>query len=308
MKKRLLLGIGVVVLAVSVLLVVWQGSFKMGEFRPTNPNQTFIFWAMSVLIFVLMVTLGFILFRELVKIYIARQSNREGSRIRTKLVVGALALSCVPVFCLVLFSFEVLSRSVNRWFTNPVDNQVDLYVRTAEALRRAMQDEVNAQAALLASTARGAPGGKRRAARRTGSSTFRAGARSALGRDPRARRSAARCLEWTDPALAERSARCTRGTRFSTATGRSGTWSWSRRCRIDACRDHRRQSTSSTTNTLESEDAAQNARLLLHHGDDPDHPVRPVLYRVGGVVPGQADQRADLGAARRGATRCARAI
>jgi PAS domain S-box-containing protein len=151
MKKRLLLGIGVVVLAVSVLLVVWQGSFSMGEFKPTNPNQTFIFWAMSVLIFVLMVTLGFILFRELVKIYIARQSNREGSRIRTKLVVGALALSCVPVFCLVLFSFEVLSRSVDRWLTNPVDNQVNLYLRTADALRRAMQDELNAEAALLAS-------------------------------------------------------------------------------------------------------------------------------------------------------------
>ena len=98
MKKRLLLGLGVFLLAVSVLLVVWQGSFNTGAIGPTNPNQTFIFWAMSDLIFVLMVTLGFILFRELVKIYIARQSNREGSRIRTKLVVGALALSCVPVF------------------------------------------------------------------------------------------------------------------------------------------------------------------------------------------------------------------
>src|SRR5207253_1346284 len=128
MKKRWLLGIGVVLLAVSVLLVVWQGSFNMGAFRPANPSQTFIFWAMSVLIFVLMVTLGFILFRELVKIYIARQSNREGSRIRTKLVVGALALSCVPVFCLVLFSFEVLNNSLARWFTNPVENQVKLFV------------------------------------------------------------------------------------------------------------------------------------------------------------------------------------
>jgi two-component system, NtrC family, nitrogen regulation sensor histidine kinase NtrY len=151
MKKRLLLGIGVVLLAVSVLLVLWQGSFKMGGIGPTNPNQTFIFWAMSVLIFVLMVTLGFILFRELVKIYIARQSNREGSRIRTKLVVGALALSCVPVFCLVLFSWEVMNRSLERWFTNPVENQVQLFVRAAELLRREMQDEVNAQAALLAS-------------------------------------------------------------------------------------------------------------------------------------------------------------
>src|ERR1043166_4312415 len=153
MNKRWLLGIGVVVLAVSVLLVVWQGSFNMGHFVPSNPNQTFIFWAMSILIFVLMVTLGFILFRELVKIYIARQSNREGSRIRTKLVVGALALSCVPVFCLVLFSFEVLSHSLERWFTNPVHDQVQLSVDIAQQLRHEMQDEVNAQAGLLAAKA-----------------------------------------------------------------------------------------------------------------------------------------------------------
>src|SRR3954453_1658206 len=150
MKRRLLLGAGVVLLAVSVFLVVWQGSFNMGNFVPTNPNQTFIFWAMSVLIFVLMVTLGFILFRELVKIYIARQSNRDGSRIRSKLVVGALALSCVPVFCLVLFSFEVLNRSVERWFTNPVDKQVNVYIGAAQALKREMQDQVKAEAALLA--------------------------------------------------------------------------------------------------------------------------------------------------------------
>src|SRR3954452_15645601 len=151
MKKRLLLGLGVVLLAVSVLLVVWQGSFNTDPIGPANPNQTLIFWAMSVLIFVLMVTLGFILFRELVKIYIARQSNREGSRIRTKLVVGALALSFVPVFCLVLFSFEVLSRSLDRWFTNPVEKQVQLFVNAARLLRREMQDEVTAQAAVLAS-------------------------------------------------------------------------------------------------------------------------------------------------------------
>jgi PAS domain S-box-containing protein len=150
MKKRILLAIGVVVLALSVWLVVWQGSFNMGRIGPSNPNQTFIFWALSILIFVLMVTLGFILFREFVKLYIARLSNREGSRIRTKLVLGALVLSCVPVFCLVLFSFYVLSRAVDRWMTNPVDQQVALYVRAATLLEREMQDEVNAQTALLA--------------------------------------------------------------------------------------------------------------------------------------------------------------
>ena len=153
MKNRLLLGAGVVLLAISVILVVWQGSFKMGNIGPTNPSQTFVFWAISILIFVLMVTLGFILFRDLVKLYIARQSKVLGSRIQTKLVLGALALSCVPVFCLVLFSFEVLSRSVNRWFTNPVDQEVTVFVDAVTKLQKEMREEVMAQTALLASRA-----------------------------------------------------------------------------------------------------------------------------------------------------------
>jgi len=150
MKKGVLFGIGTVVLALSVVLVVWQGAFSLGRFDPADVRQTFIFWATSILIFVLMVTLGFMLFRELVKLYIARQSDRAGSRIRTKLVVGALTITCVPVFFLVLFSFFVLGHSLQRWFTNPVNQQVDRFVNAAKLLRKEMQDEVNAQAALLA--------------------------------------------------------------------------------------------------------------------------------------------------------------
>ena len=92
MKKRFLYGAGIVLLVVSATLVIWQGSFTFGEFGPTSPEQTFLYWAVSTLVFLLTVTLGFILFRTGLKLYIERRSNQEGSRIRTKLVTGALAL------------------------------------------------------------------------------------------------------------------------------------------------------------------------------------------------------------------------
>ena len=151
MKKRLLLGFAVVVLIVSVLLVLWQGSFRLGEFGPVTPGETLIFWAISSLIFVLMVTLTFILFREGVKLYTERQSNREGSRIKTKLVVGALTLSVVPVFFLVWFSYEVLSRNMMAWFTKPAEKQTALFIDVANMRKKEMLDEISAQAALLAS-------------------------------------------------------------------------------------------------------------------------------------------------------------
>ena len=149
MKRRLAYGFLLFLLAVSVSLVVWQGSFRIG-FGPRDPSQTFIFWAISSLIFVLMVTLAFILFRTFIKLYIDRQANREGSRIRSKLVAGALLLTSVPVLFLVLFSYQVLNRSLTAWFSSPVDSQVNLFVTVAARLKHEMQDEVDAQAALLA--------------------------------------------------------------------------------------------------------------------------------------------------------------
>ena len=139
-----------VALAVSVLLVAWQGSFKMGNFGPTTSRQTLIFWAASLLIFVLMMALGFLVFREFAKVWIARQSNQEGSRIRTKLILGALALSAVPVVCLVMFNFEVLGHNVQIWLTKPVDEERSLFLDVANKMEREMRDEVKAQVALLA--------------------------------------------------------------------------------------------------------------------------------------------------------------
>ena len=121
MKRGFLYGSGAVLLAISVTLVVWQGSFDFGPYGPTNPTQTFILWAVSTLTFLLMVTLGFMLFRTGIKLYIERRSNREGSRIKTKLVIGALALTILPVSFLVLFSVQVLNRNLDKWFSRPAE-------------------------------------------------------------------------------------------------------------------------------------------------------------------------------------------
>jgi PAS domain S-box-containing protein len=149
-KKRLAYSFAVVLLVLSVLVVVWEGSFNPGHFRPHTPNQTLIFWAGYTLIFLLMVVLGWIVFREFVKLYVERQSHREGSHLKTKLVVGALTLSTVPVFFLVLFSYQVLNRNLATWFRAPANNQLDVFKRIAKTLDKEMDDETTAQAALLA--------------------------------------------------------------------------------------------------------------------------------------------------------------
>ncbi len=150
MKNRILYGLALVLLILSATLVIWQGSFDFGGFRPNDPQQTFTFWAVSILIFLLMVTLGFMLVRISVKLYMERQSNREGSRIKTKLVVGALALSFMPVFFMVLFSIYVLNRTLEKWFMGPVEAERVDFIRIAKVLEVEVREKAEAQAALLA--------------------------------------------------------------------------------------------------------------------------------------------------------------
>ncbi len=146
MRKRYLFSSGVVLLAILLTLLVWQMSFSFGEYGPATTAQTFVFWAVSTLIFLLTVTLGFMLFRTGVKLYIERQANREGSRIQTKFVAGALALSLLPVVFLALFSYVILNRNVEKWFSRPAEG-----VRTNLAdASRALSAEVAGRAQALA--------------------------------------------------------------------------------------------------------------------------------------------------------------
>ena len=92
MRPRYVIGLGLAVLAVLLTVVEWQVSFDFGEFGPANPGQTYALWAVSTVIFLATVALGFMLFRTFVKLYLDRQRNREGSRFQTKLLLGALAL------------------------------------------------------------------------------------------------------------------------------------------------------------------------------------------------------------------------
>lgn len=150
MKKKLLYGSAIALLAILVTLAVWQVSFDFGEYAPAGPDQTFVFWAVSMLIFLLIVTLGFILARTGVKLYIERRANRIGSRIKTKLVIGALALSFTPVTFLVFFSYQLLHRNLDKWFSKPAEAEQAIFREMLGALKRQVSQEAQLQAALLA--------------------------------------------------------------------------------------------------------------------------------------------------------------
>jgi nitrogen fixation/metabolism regulation signal transduction histidine kinase len=125
--------------------MVWQGSFSF-SFGPSDPHETTVLWGVSTLIFLLAVTLAFMLFRAGVKLYIDRQRNREGSRIRSKLLFGALALTLAPALFSALFNYTVLNRTLEKWFTLP-NRSLEVNLQELDrSYRKEAQSRVDAEA------------------------------------------------------------------------------------------------------------------------------------------------------------------
>ena len=95
--------------------------------------------------------LGFMVFRSLLKLYIERRVNRLGSKIKTKLVVGALGLSILPVVCLVAFSFYFLNRTLDKWFSWPTTQILDNSLEVARELNDVMRQKAETDARWIGS-------------------------------------------------------------------------------------------------------------------------------------------------------------
>jgi len=151
MLKRISIILAAILLVASAALVLWQGSFRLWSYpQPEDPSQTFVFFGLSILIFLLMLGLGYWFVRLMIKLWIARQTGGAGSRIRTVLVLGALALSVMPVFFMVLFSDYVLNNALTKWFKAPVAHVEMDFTAIGKALEKSTRRGALAEAQLIA--------------------------------------------------------------------------------------------------------------------------------------------------------------
>jgi nitrogen fixation/metabolism regulation signal transduction histidine kinase len=112
-------------LAVAVFLLfailVSETAFNQTILRPDTNQQVVVFYALSLLISLLFVALTFVLARNLLKLFAERRLGVLGSKFRTRMVVGALLLSFVPVMVMYWFAYGLMNRSINIWFSTPVE-------------------------------------------------------------------------------------------------------------------------------------------------------------------------------------------
>ena len=120
-RKWLIIGLGIAIFLLFLVLVSQQ-AFNLTFLRPGSVQQTLILTSLSALVFLLFVALTFVLLRNLLKLLSERRGGVLGSRFRTKMVFGALLMSFTPALFMFLFTYLLTNRSIDRWFSRPVQN------------------------------------------------------------------------------------------------------------------------------------------------------------------------------------------
>ncbi len=119
-RKRLIV-ILTILSAVLFGLTLAQSSFDLPFINPANDQQLLFLVALSAVVFLLFVALTFVLARNLIKLFAERRLGVLGSKFRTRLVVGSLLLSFIPVIVMFWFSYGLMNRSIDKWFSTPVE-------------------------------------------------------------------------------------------------------------------------------------------------------------------------------------------
>src|SRR5579875_612638 len=145
-RRAWIIALGVCLLLLFLLLGTLN-AFNKPVLDPQSPLETLIFIALSIVAFLLFVGVLVVLVRNLLKLYADQRSRVLGTRLRTRMLWGAVLVSLVPLAFMFAFSYLLMNRAVDRWFSQPVtemrddaDGMLDALSRYANANARSEAD------------------------------------------------------------------------------------------------------------------------------------------------------------------------
>ena len=94
-------------------------------FSSLSTSSNVLIFAVINLNILLILLLGFLVVRNLVKLVFEDRKNLLGAKLRTKLVIAFVSLSLIPTILLFLVSFQFLRTSIGYWFNIKVERSLD---------------------------------------------------------------------------------------------------------------------------------------------------------------------------------------
>jgi PAS domain S-box-containing protein len=119
-KQRWTLGIGAALLTLLLAAVFTFGSLDV-PFEPKNWREAMALYAVSSFITAALLVFLLILTRTVLRLWTERSKEQLGARFKTKMVVGAMGLSLLPVLFMFFVSYSLLNRTLGRWFPRPLE-------------------------------------------------------------------------------------------------------------------------------------------------------------------------------------------
>ena len=119
-RQRLRLAVGGVLLTLLLAAVFTLGSLDM-PFEPKTWPQVLTLYAVSSFITAALIVFGLVLMRTVLRLWNERNKQQLGARFKTKMVLGAVVISLLPIFFMFIVSYSLLNRTLARWFPRPLE-------------------------------------------------------------------------------------------------------------------------------------------------------------------------------------------
>ncbi|HEX2711415.1 MAG TPA: ATP-binding protein [Candidatus Acidoferrales bacterium] len=119
-KTRIWLSFGGLLVALLLGAVFTLGSLDL-PFEPRQWGEVVVLYALSTFIVAALLVFGLALARSLLRLWAERRAHKLGSRFKTKMVLGAMAISLLPVIFMFWVSYALLNRTLARWFPRPLE-------------------------------------------------------------------------------------------------------------------------------------------------------------------------------------------
>ena len=113
----ILLGIGLFLAALVGLL---QVADRSTELAPDYLSEV-VLYALTAACMTMLVVLGFLLARNIIKLWVERRRGAPFARFRAKLVAALLVMTLIPAVLVLLVGSELIRSSAQRWFSAPID-------------------------------------------------------------------------------------------------------------------------------------------------------------------------------------------
>ncbi len=118
----------------AVLILSWVEYALISGSGPFQHGSNLLIFFIINLNTILILFLGFLIIRNLVKVVFEDRQNLLGAKLRTKLVVAFVSLSLLPTLALFFVAFQFLSTSLSYWFDIRVEKSLESAITVGKTL------------------------------------------------------------------------------------------------------------------------------------------------------------------------------